>query len=80
MPLVLLLFYSVLNMFLTLIVHPQELATILKLFHGLYLVRCVLVFRFSVAMVVWYLYAVRRTTAVLLQTAYDTTAVVLQTA
>jgi len=58
MPLVLLLFIQCSTCFGRQYVHLQELATNSYLFHGLYLVRCVLAFRISVAMVVWYLYAV----------------------
>ena len=58
MPLVLLLLYSVLNMF-RMLIHPSSGACDLfvELLDGLYLVRCVLVLRCSVAMVVWYPYA-----------------------
>jgi len=50
--------YLMLNMF-RMLIHPSSGACDLfvELFHGLYLVRCVLVFRCSVAMVVWYPYA-----------------------
>ena len=58
MSLVLLLLYTVLNVF-RMLIHPSSGACDLfvELLHGLYLVRCVLVLRCSVAMVVWYLYA-----------------------
>ena len=58
MSLALLFHYLMLNMFRVLI-HPSSVACDLfvELFHGLYLVRCVLVLRCSVAMVVWYPYA-----------------------
>ena len=50
--------YSVLNMF-RMLIHPSSRACnyFVELLHGLYLVRCVLVLRYSVAMVVWYPYA-----------------------
>jgi len=55
MSLVLLLLYSVLNMF-RMLIRPSSGACdyFVELLHGLYLVRCVLVLRCSVAMVVWY--------------------------
>jgi len=58
MSLVLLLLYSVLNMF-RMLIHPSSVACDLyvELLHGLYLVRCVLVLRCCVSMVVWYPYA-----------------------
>ena len=58
MPLVLLLLYSVLNMF-RMLIHPSSGACdyFVELLHWLYLVRCVLVLRCSVAVVVWYPYA-----------------------
>ena len=49
--------------------HLQESATNWLLFHGWYLVWCVLAFRFSVAMAVWCLYAVWSTEV--LQTASE---------
>ena len=57
MPLVLLLLYSVLNMF-RMLIHPSSGACDLcvELFRGLYLVRCVLVLRCGLAVVVWYPY------------------------
>ena len=57
-PLVLLLLYSVLNMF-RMLIHPSSGACDLfvELFHGLYLVRCVLVLRCGFVVVVWYPYA-----------------------
>ena len=59
MSLVLLFLYLMLNMFRTLIIHPQELATyVLSYFMGyIALVRCVLVLRCGLAVVVWYPYA-----------------------
>jgi len=55
MSLVLLLLYSVLNMF-RMLIHPFSGACdyFVELLHGLYLVRCLLVLSCSVAMVVWY--------------------------
>jgi len=59
MSLVLLFHYLILNMF-QMLIHPSSGACDLfvELFHGLYLVQCVLAFRISVAIVVWCLYAV----------------------
>ena len=58
MPLVLLLLYSVLNMF-RMLIHPSSGACDLfvELLHGLYLVRCVLLLRCGLAGVMWYPYA-----------------------
>ena len=55
----LLFLYLMLNMFRTLIIHPQELATyVLSYFMGyIALVRCVLVLRCGLVVVVWYPYA-----------------------
>ena len=56
MSLALLFHYLMLNMFRMLIHHPQELATyLLTYFMGcIALVRCVLVLRCGLAVVVWY--------------------------
>ena len=59
MSLALLFHYLMLKMFRMLILHPQELATyLLSYFMGcIALVRCVLVVRCGLAVVVWYPYA-----------------------
>ena len=56
MSLAFLFHYLVLNMFRMLIIHPQELATyLLSYFMGcIALVRCLLVLRCGLAVVVWY--------------------------
>ena len=58
MSVALLFHYLMLNMF-QMLIHPLSGACDLfvELFHGLYLVRCVLVLRCGMAVVVWYPYA-----------------------
>jgi len=58
MSLALLFHYVILNMF-RMLIHPSSGACDLfvELLHGLYLVRCVLVLRCGMAVVVWYPYA-----------------------
>jgi len=59
MSLTLLFLYLMLNMFRMLYIHPQELATyVLSYSMGcIVLVRCVLVLRCGLSVVVWYPYA-----------------------